>query len=330
MADRLAGQVADLRLGHEVRAIRWESGIHGTSASAGGGGSGGGSSGSGGAPVLITCANGATLEADAAVVTVSLGVLKAAHRQLFSPPLPAAKAAAIERLGIGVVDKLLLDFGPPAGGEAAAAAAAPAAAGPASSGSVPGGEPASPPVSFALLWSEAWEGAGGPGSAGAGGQQPAVAAASKAEAQLPGWARGIFSLRFGGPEVKRAAGAAAGSEAAEAAAAAAKAAEGGEGAAEDSEEEFSPCAEARQPSCYQAVAWVTGREAVEMEAASDDEVLRALRQLARLFPQLQLPPGASWDRVRLHRCAVGSGQPWLARAGAKQMAAGRTCRPPVP
>ena len=38
-----------------------------------------------------------------------------------------------------------------------------------------------------------------------------------------------------------------------------------------------------------------------MEAASDEEVLGTLRRLAEVFPALQLPPGASWDRVQLHR-----------------------------
>jgi hypothetical protein len=41
---------------------------------------------------------------DAVVFTGSLGVLKAQAAQLFDPPLPAAKAAAIQQLHIGQVE----------------------------------------------------------------------------------------------------------------------------------------------------------------------------------------------------------------------------------
>ena len=34
------------------------------------------------------------------------------HRRLFDPPLPMPKQAAIERLGMGVVDKLFIRFRP--------------------------------------------------------------------------------------------------------------------------------------------------------------------------------------------------------------------------
>lgn len=38
--------------------------------------------------------------------------LQERHRKLFKPPLPEAKAAAIQRLGIGVVDKVFITFQP--------------------------------------------------------------------------------------------------------------------------------------------------------------------------------------------------------------------------
>lgn len=48
--------------------------------------------------VCVETADGRAIAADAAVVTVPLGVLKAAGLE-FSPALPVAKARAIKRLG---------------------------------------------------------------------------------------------------------------------------------------------------------------------------------------------------------------------------------------
>lgn len=50
-----------------------------------------------------------TFEADAVIVTVPLGVLKA-HSIEFEPPLSARKLAAIERLGVGLLAKVVLRF----------------------------------------------------------------------------------------------------------------------------------------------------------------------------------------------------------------------------
>ncbi len=58
--------------------------------------------------VKITTAQG-TFSADKVIVTLSLGVLK--HGDVrFTPALPARKQQAIERLGMGVYDKLFLRF----------------------------------------------------------------------------------------------------------------------------------------------------------------------------------------------------------------------------
>lgn len=259
VAERLAAGLGDLRYGCEVQRISWA-----------------------GPGVTLACAGGETLHADAAIVTVSLGVLKAAHGALFDPPLPAAKAAAIDRLQVGVVDKVMLDFAPEGRGSGSGSssdgrAASPNAAAPADS----------PPVSFALLGGGPW---GGFGSQGA----PAL---TSGEEELPAWARDIFSIRFGGPELKRP------GEQREPASQPAAAPQADDGVAEEEEEEeFSPCAEAAQPTCHQAVAWLTGAAAAAMESASEAEVLAALRTLCtRVFPRVQLPPGASWDAVRLHR-----------------------------
>ncbi|XP_034133934.1 spermine oxidase-like [Drosophila guanche] len=58
----------------------------------------------------IRCWNGEIITADHIICTVSLGVLKEQHKQLFVPALPAAKVRAIEGLRLGTVDKFLLEF----------------------------------------------------------------------------------------------------------------------------------------------------------------------------------------------------------------------------
>lgn len=59
--------------------------------------------------LTVTCANGQTWEADYVVNTIPLGVLK--HGDVvFEPPLPAWKTGVIERLGYGVLNKLMLTF----------------------------------------------------------------------------------------------------------------------------------------------------------------------------------------------------------------------------
>lgn len=52
------------------------------------------------------------LRADRVIVTVPLGVLKA-DVIVFDPPLPQAKRAAVERLGFGLLDKVVLVFDEP-------------------------------------------------------------------------------------------------------------------------------------------------------------------------------------------------------------------------
>ncbi|XP_048002760.1 spermine oxidase-like isoform X2 [Leguminivora glycinivorella] len=60
--------------------------------------------------VIVECTDGSTYVADNVIVTVSLGVLKAKHTTLFSPPLPQDKQTAIEKISIGVMDKIILSF----------------------------------------------------------------------------------------------------------------------------------------------------------------------------------------------------------------------------
>ena len=73
--------------------------------------------GSGAGGVTVVCQTGANgerrrFEADKLVLTVPLGVLKAGSIQ-FNPPLPAAKQAAIQRLGMGTLNKCCLRFARP-------------------------------------------------------------------------------------------------------------------------------------------------------------------------------------------------------------------------
>ena len=59
--------------------------------------------------VTLDFADGAKMEADHAIVTVPLGVLKAGTIA-FDPPLPAAKQQAIDQLGMGLLNKHWLRF----------------------------------------------------------------------------------------------------------------------------------------------------------------------------------------------------------------------------
>ena len=52
---------------------------------------------------------GTTYKADAVIVTVPLGILKAGCIE-FTPPLPTSKVAAINRLGYGTLVKVMLEF----------------------------------------------------------------------------------------------------------------------------------------------------------------------------------------------------------------------------
>ena len=55
--------------------------------------------------VTISCSNGDIIQADAVVLSVSLGVLKAKDI-IFEPELPYEKKDAISRLGFGLLNKV--------------------------------------------------------------------------------------------------------------------------------------------------------------------------------------------------------------------------------
>ncbi|XP_052748332.1 spermine oxidase-like isoform X3 [Galleria mellonella] len=63
--------------------------------------------------VTVTTADGATYTADNVIVTVSLGVLKERYATLFSPQLPIDKIIAINKISMGVMDKIILSFDKP-------------------------------------------------------------------------------------------------------------------------------------------------------------------------------------------------------------------------
>ncbi len=63
--------------------------------------------------VRIECSDGASYTADHVVCTMSLGHLKVNHWKMFDPPLPEAKAEAIQKIGFGRVGKVFLEFDAP-------------------------------------------------------------------------------------------------------------------------------------------------------------------------------------------------------------------------
>lgn len=79
-------QGVDIRLNQQVNAIRYTS-----------------------RRVSIGTTKGNWLTADVVLVTLSLGVLKT-HSIRFDPPLPKAKLSAIQSLGFGVINKVILRF----------------------------------------------------------------------------------------------------------------------------------------------------------------------------------------------------------------------------
>ncbi|XP_064630026.1 spermine oxidase-like [Lineus longissimus] len=66
-----------------------------------------------GEDVCVECENGSKFYASHVIVTISLGVLKEKARTLFNPFLPELKVDAINKLAIGVVDKVILEFDSP-------------------------------------------------------------------------------------------------------------------------------------------------------------------------------------------------------------------------
>ncbi|KAF2436517.1 hypothetical protein EJ08DRAFT_674409 [Tothia fuscella] len=82
----------DIRFNHPVRSIKYDAYGH--------------------SPTVIECTNGEKIEADQVVLTASLGVLKS-ESITFSPPLPDWKTSCIERMGFGLLNKVVLVYEKP-------------------------------------------------------------------------------------------------------------------------------------------------------------------------------------------------------------------------
>ncbi|KPJ20122.1 Spermine oxidase [Papilio machaon] len=63
--------------------------------------------------VHVKCKDGSLYAAKSVIVTLSVGVLKERHNQLFNPPLPAEKVTAINTLQLCVLDKIYIEFTKP-------------------------------------------------------------------------------------------------------------------------------------------------------------------------------------------------------------------------
>lgn len=63
--------------------------------------------------IKIECSDGSEYTGDHLICTVSLGVLKKYHLNLFEPLLPRYKIDSIEGMGFGTVDKIFIEFTKP-------------------------------------------------------------------------------------------------------------------------------------------------------------------------------------------------------------------------
>ncbi|CAK1554252.1 unnamed protein product [Leptosia nina] len=60
--------------------------------------------------VKVSCTDGSTYTAKHVIVTVSLGVLKERYTTMFSPVLPDEKITSIQKMSLGLVNKVILRF----------------------------------------------------------------------------------------------------------------------------------------------------------------------------------------------------------------------------
>ncbi|GBP11645.1 hypothetical protein EVAR_73269_1, partial [Eumeta japonica] len=63
--------------------------------------------------VHVNCRDGSLYAARSVIVTLSIGVLKERHQQLFNPPLPVEKVNAIQNLHMCVLGKIYIEFEEP-------------------------------------------------------------------------------------------------------------------------------------------------------------------------------------------------------------------------
>lgn len=63
--------------------------------------------------IKVKCSDNSVYEASHVIFTASLGVLKAQHKTLFKPELPAFKVNSIENIDFGTLNKIPLEFEQP-------------------------------------------------------------------------------------------------------------------------------------------------------------------------------------------------------------------------
>jgi spermine oxidase len=267
----------NIKLNHEVELIEW------------------GDDTSEDSSVSITCTNGARFQASAVIFTASLGVLKQRHQEMFIPNLPERKVQAINNLKIGVVDKIIIDFSSYSleldleEQDNLDLSELKEKTSDQSSGDCDTKnffesyylDADRDVVTYALLWEDEDIDNG------------------TAEG-LPEWAKGIFSIRWGGPEFKRKRNILGKNEEEE--------------EEEDSkEDDESSSGTGLSPKYFQAVMWLTGDAARSMEAASEPQVLDTIKTIFKLFPAIALPleetgvedKDVLWHRARVIRSQWG-------------------------
>lgn len=60
--------------------------------------------------IKVRTENGEIFTAKAVICTISVGVLKDCHSNMFSPPLPTSHRNVIEKIGFGTINKIFLHF----------------------------------------------------------------------------------------------------------------------------------------------------------------------------------------------------------------------------
>eukprot|EP00208_Stichococcus_sp_RCC1054_P004285 CAMPEP_0206141490 /NCGR_PEP_ID=MMETSP1473-20131121/13113_1 /ASSEMBLY_ACC=CAM_ASM_001109 /TAXON_ID=1461547 /ORGANISM="Stichococcus sp, Strain RCC1054" /LENGTH=529 /DNA_ID=CAMNT_0053536087 /DNA_START=104 /DNA_END=1693 /DNA_ORIENTATION=- len=237
LAAQLAAGISDIRYGHIVHNINWGEGA-----------------------AQISCTNGSGFSADAVIVTVSLGVLKAQYSTLFEPQLPSEKVEVIQRMGFGVVNKVFL----------------------ASQAQLPAAKKRRP-LSFSLLWSV--EG---------GDSCPLDDSTSHS------WIRDVYSLRQAGSEFVSAKELSLATAGTKPKSGGPVSAEPPSAESHASPKEAPPTAhEPRQSQGRTANLWVTGPGALAMEHRSSAELAADVEQMLDTFPPVRdaLPDAASIFRT---------------------------------
>lgn len=63
--------------------------------------------------IKVDCSDGSSYDCEHLICTISLGVLKKRHLQLFEPLLPRSKITCIDAIGFGTIGKIFVEFTKP-------------------------------------------------------------------------------------------------------------------------------------------------------------------------------------------------------------------------